>query len=99
MDNGLWKLQQEARVRVATQRAREHRVAEEQNRRTAASLRAARPPMERPPEPVKPVCLPPPQPEKPAMDSEQILLLLLALLLAQAGANRLLVLAILYLAL
>lgn len=99
MDNGLWKMQQEARVRVATQRAREHRVAEEQNRRTAASLRAARPPVSQPPEPVSRPCPPAPPPEKPAMDSEQILLLLLALLLAQAGANRLLVLAILYLAL
>ena len=35
MDNGLWKLQQEARVRVASQRAREHRVAADYDRRTA----------------------------------------------------------------
>ncbi|MBQ2939310.1 MAG: hypothetical protein IJE00_02970 [Clostridia bacterium] len=92
MDNGLWKLQQEARVRVASQRAREHRVAADYDRRTAATLRAARPPQP----PVVPP--PPPPPLKPQPDREQMLLLTLALLLAKAGANKWLVLAILYLA-
>ena len=98
MDNGIWKMQQEARVRVATQRAREHRVMEEENRRTA-SLRGGMPPE-------RPMPLPPPPPPPPVayppskeLDSEQILLLLLALLLAQAGAGKMLVLAVLYLAL
>lgn len=91
MDNGLWKLQQEARVRVASQRAREHRVAADYDRRTAATLRAARPPQ-------TPVVPPPPPPLKPQPDREQMLLLTLALLLAKAGANKWLVLAILYLA-
>lgn len=89
MDNGLWKLQQEARVRVASQRAREHRVAADYDRRTAATLRASRPP--------QPPAAPPPPP-KPQPDREQMLLLTLAVLLAKAGANKLLVLAILYLA-
>ena len=88
MDNGLWKLQQEARVRVATQRAREHRVAADYDRRTAATLRASRPP--HPP-------VSPPPPPKPR-DGEQMMLLLLAVLLIQAGANKKLVLAILNLA-
>lgn len=91
MDNGLWKLQQEARVRVASQRAREHRVAADYDRRTAATLRAARPPQ-------TPMVPPPPPPLKPQPDREQMLLLTLALLLAKAGANKWLVLAILYLA-
>ena len=89
MDNGLWKLQQEARVRVATQRAREHRAAIDYDRRTVASLRASRPPM-------PPITPPPPPPRK--ADGEQMMLLLLAVLLAQAGANKALLLAILYLA-
>ena len=88
MDNGLWKLQQDARVRVATQRAREHRVAADYDRRTSATLRASRPP--HPP-------VSPPPPPKPR-DGEQMMLLLLAVLLIQAGANKMLVLAILYLA-
>lgn len=93
MDNGLWKLQQEARVRVASQRAREHRVAADYDRRTAATLRASHP------IPPQPTPAPPPPPARPPrMDGEQVMLLTLALLLAQTGASKWLVLAILYLA-
>ena len=44
MDPHLWEMQQAAQRRVEQMRQQSRLIAEQQGRRTAASLRAARPP-------------------------------------------------------
>lgn len=103
MDPNLWEMQQAAELRVQRMRQESRRIAEQQGRRTTASLRAARPPYappapirERVPEPptLRTDLVPTKQP-----DPERRLLLLLTLLLARSGASVDLLLILLYLAL
>lgn len=108
MEPNIWEMQREAARRVERMQQASHRIAAENAfpppvyRRTAASMRAHRPPPFSPPQVNQ--NLPHfsqnlPQQSKSACDKEQILLLVLALLLAKNGGSTTLVLALLYLAL
>lgn len=102
MDPHLWELQQAAEERVERMREQSRRIAEQQGHRTAASLRAARPPYT-PPGPIRPHTPPTPIPcADPAPvrppDPERRMLLMLALLLMRSGASADLLLVLLYLA-
>ena len=111
MESSIWELQQEAARRVERMQQASRRIAAQSPyppvttvsspRRTAASMRAHRPP------PYTPVHqnqnlpqynqnLPPPSSR--TIDREQLLLLLLTVFLAKNGASPTLILALLYLA-
>ena len=101
MDPRLWEMQQAAERRVERMREQSRLIAQQQSRRTADSMRAARPTFSPPapirvPEPPAP-CPHPAPPRQP--DPERRMLLLLTLLLARSGASADLLLVLLYLAL
>ena len=104
MDPHLWELQQAAEQRVQRMRQQSRLIAEQQGRRTPASLRAARPTADTPPAPIRESAPTPPEPVADLVlsrqpDPERRMLLLLTLLLARSGASPDLLLILLYLAL
>lgn len=107
MADDMQLMQQEAARRVRRMQEHSRRVFEEHGGRTADSLRAARPPRYEPPalyhRPEEPPAAPAPCPAPSGgvsggLDTEQILLLGLALLLFRNGCRVELIVALLYLA-
>ena len=112
MEPSIWEMQQEAARRVERMQQASRQIAFAQNhenaapfpRRTAASLRAYRPPTRSfAPSHAQANTYPHPTKNHPsssskAIDREQLLLLCLVLILAKSDASPLLILALLYLA-
>ena len=111
MEPSIWEMQQEAARRVERMRQTSRQIAYSQSveetpfsRRTAASMRAHRPPAYASPSPFRSTNnLPPatktcPRTTSKSIDREQLLLLCLILILAKSEASPQLILALLYLA-
>lgn len=93
MEKAIWQLQQEAEQRVRRMQEQSRRLVEAEHHRTAQTLAAAAEAVAAMPRPA------PSAPPAPSGDgAERALLLLLAWVLYQNGANRTLLLMLLYLA-